>query len=140
MATGANHSCVLLTDGSLRCFGLNANGQLDDGSNTDRSVPTAVVGLSTGAASVKAGWDHTCALMTDGTAKCWGRNDHGQLGNGSLVDSSVPVKVSGLQGLASLAVGNGFSCAQPPVITSFAGDAITLASLVMGAQLILQCT
>jgi alpha-tubulin suppressor-like RCC1 family protein len=62
--------------------------------------------------SLAAGGDHACALLSDGRVKCWGRNDHGQLGDGTKVDSMSPVVVAGLSGPAkSLFLGGVHSCA-----------------------------
>ena len=74
------------------------------------STPVAVLGL-TCVKSIALGKDHSCAVLTNGTARCWGHNNLGQLGNGTLNDSSVPVPVTGLQGIGSLALGSGHSCA-----------------------------
>lgn len=56
--------------------------------------------------------NHTCGITTEGAAKCWGRNNRGQLGNGTLEDSNIPVQVTGLDhGVKSIAVGQQHSCA-----------------------------
>jgi len=86
--------------------GYRENG---DGTTTQRTVPTLVPGLS--AKAITAGGDHTCALLGDGTAKCWGANADGQLGNGTTVASSSPVAVSGLGGVTALSAGADHSCA-----------------------------
>ena len=71
-----------------------------------------VIGLTEPIASVSAGWSHTCALTTVGNIYCWGRNAHGQLGNGSSTDSSKPVKVKVIQGDAiAVDAGSRHTCA-----------------------------
>jgi alpha-tubulin suppressor-like RCC1 family protein len=59
------------------------------------------------ATTVAAGNNHSCARLTDGSGRCWGRNFYGQLGNGTLVDSSTPVTVQGLADALVLAPGIG---------------------------------
>jgi hypothetical protein len=70
----------------------------------------AVSGLSN-AVAIAAGADHTCALLMDGTAQCWGRNDFGQLGDGSTTDRLTPVSVSGLSNAVAIAAGETHTCA-----------------------------
>ncbi|MCK6424854.1 MAG: hypothetical protein L6Q75_07145 [Burkholderiaceae bacterium] len=57
------------------------------------------------------GYDHSCALKADGTVVCWGRNSHGQLGDGTVIDRPVPVAVPGLSAVVSLSAGSQTSCA-----------------------------
>ena len=72
VTTGYGHTCVLTEAGGVKCWGLNAVGQLGDGATADRSNPANVVGLSRGISAVSAGWGHTSALTQDGGVKCWG--------------------------------------------------------------------
>lgn len=112
IATGSHHACALGTDGGVRCWGLNASGQLGSGSTTISSLPLAVTGLSSGVGAIAAGGFHTCALLSNGEVRCWGLGENGQLGNGAAADSSVPVEVSGLSnGAAAVAAGAYHSCA-----------------------------
>jgi alpha-tubulin suppressor-like RCC1 family protein len=69
------------------------------------------VSLSAPAVHVAVGADHTCALTVDGRVWCWGHNDHGQLGDGTFVDRSLPVPVPGLSDVEQLDAGGFFSCA-----------------------------
>ena len=92
IALGEYHSCALETDGTVACWGLNGNGQLGDGTTTDRASPTAVPGLSD-VAEIALGSAHSCARKTDGTVACWGANIYGQLGDGTTTDRLSPTAV-----------------------------------------------
>ncbi|WP_437724001.1 RCC1 domain-containing protein [Sorangium sp. So ce861] len=89
---GAYHTCAVLNGDQLKCWGLNANGQLGLGDLKNRGdaelemffVPTIPLGGGRTAKSVAAGAYHTCVLLDDDRVKCWGRNDAGQLGLGDL--------------------------------------------------------
>lgn len=110
-AAGFSHSCALLADGTVQCWGGNQNGQLGNGGKTDFSyVPVTVSGI-TNAVAIAAGGDHTCALLANGTVRCWGENRFGQLGNGNLTKSAVPVVVIGLTNATAVAAGWEHSCA-----------------------------
>jgi alpha-tubulin suppressor-like RCC1 family protein len=111
IASAANHTCVTLSGGGVRCWGYNNGGQLGNGTfGTNSSVPVAVSGL-TDAVDVSAGAGHSCAVIGDGTARCWGINSVGQLGNGTTSFSTVPVSVSGLAGAVRITAGHSHSCA-----------------------------
>jgi hypothetical protein len=86
-----DHTCVLLSTGAVKCWGVNTYGQLGLGDTNHRgdgpgeAASTAVaVDLGSGvtATAIAAGWDHTCALLSSGAVKCWGVNTYGQLGLG----------------------------------------------------------
>jgi alpha-tubulin suppressor-like RCC1 family protein len=97
VSAGEQHSCGVTTAGQAYCWGLNAFGQLGNGSTTDSSSPVAVSGGLT-FVSVSAGLGnapHSCGLTTGGVIYCWGSNYSGQLGNGGNVSSGVPVRVAG---------------------------------------------
>ena len=110
IAAGFHHACAVLNTGAVRCWGYNGNGQLGDGTVTDRSAPVTSTGLASGATRVVAGGQHTCALMSGGGVKCWGRNDSGELGDGTTTRRLVPTDVSGLtSGVFELSASNGYS-------------------------------
>jgi alpha-tubulin suppressor-like RCC1 family protein len=110
IALGHAHACALMDDGTVRCWGGNARGQLGDGSSIDRISPVTVKGLS-GVAHLALGAWHSCALMKDGTVECWGADGDGQLGNGVQKESRLPVKVGGLAHVSQIATGDFHSCA-----------------------------
>jgi alpha-tubulin suppressor-like RCC1 family protein len=104
ITTGGNFSCALKTDGGVSCWGLNAAGQLGDGTYADsRSSPVEVVGLPSGVTAIAAGFYHICAITKDGGVTCWGGNDSGQLGIGTTVDSPTMTGVKNADGTALIA-------------------------------------
>ena len=120
IAVGARHACALIADGTARCWGGNANGQLGNGSvgGTD-PLPRTIIGL-TNAVAIAAGVSHTCALIVDGTARCWGTNFSGQLGIGSFGgDRPLPDTVIGLTNAVAIGAAGGFqTCALTAVGTA----------------------
>ena len=97
ISTGDYHTCALLEDTTVKCWGRDNYGQLGDGSNTDSSTPVDVMVSAntklTDVTQISTSAGHTCALLEDATVKCWGRNNHGQLGDGTTTASSTPVDV-----------------------------------------------
>jgi alpha-tubulin suppressor-like RCC1 family protein len=96
---GGDVSCAVLTTGAVKCWGDGANGGTGTGAEEREVVaPKDVIGLSSGVVSVSVHSNYTgnsaCALLTTGKVKCWGRNDSGQLGNGSTSDALTPVDVN----------------------------------------------
>ena len=112
LAAGRDYTCALLSDATIDCWGANDMGQLGNGSTSASGSPkpTQVVGL-TGATGVAAGYVHTCAVVSDGTARCWGANDKGQLGDGTTTASLKPVVVAGLTNVVQVTAGAQHSCA-----------------------------
>jgi alpha-tubulin suppressor-like RCC1 family protein len=93
LSSGEHHTCVLLEDGQVQCWGAGDSGQLGTGTNVDRSEPVGVTGLAPGVTALSCGSAYACALFDTATVHCWGGNDAGQLGNGTTEDSLVPVQV-----------------------------------------------
>ncbi|HVF76406.1 MAG TPA: Ig-like domain-containing protein [Acidimicrobiales bacterium] len=110
ITVGALHTCAVLDNGHVQCWGNNDNGQLGNGTTAETTRPISVVGITT-ALQVSAGATQTCALIHDSTVSCWGHNGSGQLGNGSTTDSLVPVAVPGLSGVTQIGVGAFHACA-----------------------------
>ena len=111
VCTGYEHTCAVLDDGTVKCWGRNNTGQIGDGSTSDRHDPTPVTGL-TGARYVGCGYRHTCALLDDQTVWCWGHNAYGQLGKGSATSfETTPFQVAGITGVRQIAIGRDYGCA-----------------------------
>ena len=92
VTAGAEHTCALLSGGSVQCWGRGTEGQRGTGGTSNSAVPVAVSGLSDAVAVDAGGW-HTCVLLSGGSVRCWGYHYHGQLGNGGTSNSAVPVLV-----------------------------------------------
>ena len=84
LSSGAAHTCALLDNGLISCWGYGDYGQLGNGGTTGTNVPTLTSSLGTGrtAIALSSGQDHTCALLDNGSVSCWGDSNLGQLGNG----------------------------------------------------------
>lgn len=129
ISAGSGHFCMINSIGAAFCAGQNFHGQLGNSSTDTTYTPILVSGLGAGVAQVSVSRSsltnikgqasfppsldgHSCALTVAGGVKCWGFGDLGQLGNGAVSDSTIPVDVVGLaSGVDSIAVGGFFSCA-----------------------------
>ncbi|MDI1476821.1 DUF4215 domain-containing protein [Polyangium sp. y55x31] len=128
---GMYHGCALLRDGAIKCWGENRKGQLGLGDTVDRGDNPGEMGNHLGfvdlgegrrAVDVEAGDEHTCALLDDGSVKCWGSNQYGRLGLGiedtlhqgdqkTEMGNSLPSVGLGTGAKAvALAVGGGHTC------------------------------
>jgi len=125
----ASHTCIVTTDGGVKCWGNNRYGQLGDGTTTNRNTPVDVL-VSPGGApisgvvQVSTGANHTCVVTTGGGVQCWGYNYYGQLGDGTPFADTfpfscqvfctriTPVDVIGLtSGVVQVSTGEEHTCA-----------------------------
>lgn len=112
IASGSYHTCALASNGAVRCWGDNSTAELGVGTNAARAAPTQVAGLGAGVQAVAAKSDFTCAVTATGAVKCWGNNNHGQLGDGTTAQRRTPVTVTGLaSGVQAIAAANTHTCA-----------------------------
>jgi alpha-tubulin suppressor-like RCC1 family protein len=102
LAVSSYHSCAVLADGTVECWGLNDEGALGDGTTMHRSSPTPVVGLAD-VRAVALGFEHSCALTGDGSVWCWGVNDRGELGDGTTDKRIMPEQVPGVSDVVQIA-------------------------------------
>lgn len=97
ITVGRYHSCVLASDNQAYCWGYGTSGQLGNNTILTSKVPVAVdtTGVLAGktVVQVEAGYLSTCVIASDNQAYCWGDNTYGQVGNNTVVGSSVPVAV-----------------------------------------------
>lgn len=119
LSAGGLHTCATLADGTARCWGDNSSGQLGAGAPlSGATTPVGIAGLD-GVEQIAAsrgelfilGESSTCARRVDRSVRCWGSNSVGQLGDGTVNDSTAPVLVSGLEDATDLALGLGHACA-----------------------------
>ena len=99
VTAGRYHNCAILNDDTLKCWGYGSAGRLGYGDKTNQYAPPSNVvnlGSERTAVRVEAGSSHVCAVLDNGSMKCWGASDDSQLGTGSyLVDSATsPVAVA----------------------------------------------
>jgi alpha-tubulin suppressor-like RCC1 family protein len=92
---GYGHTCALLIDGSMQCWGYNGSGQLGNGTTAESLIPTPVSGLSSGVAQIAVGYNHTCVRMqVQNQIKCWGNGFSGALGLGTFSNKSLPTIIN----------------------------------------------
>ncbi|MEI7743374.1 MAG: IPT/TIG domain-containing protein [Chloroflexota bacterium] len=123
IAAGGNTTCAVLSAGGVRCWGAGASGQLGNGTTTAAASHPVAVATIGGAIGIALGGAHACARLADGSARCWGANASGQLGDGTTIARTSPVAVLAsagvpLAGVTTLAAGTGHTCA------TLAGDGL----------------
>jgi hypothetical protein len=122
IVAGANHTC-LLAGSAVWCWGQNDEGQIGDATTTDRNIPTMVL---TGASSITAGADYTCAVLWTGAVMCWGNNGSGQLADDTTTDHDSPTLASLITDVWGVDAGQGQTCGltQASQITCWSGGLI----------------
>ncbi|MGI8413608.1 MAG: hypothetical protein ACR2QA_14215 [Solirubrobacteraceae bacterium] len=123
ISAGGGHACAILDDGSVRCWGYGGDGQLGYGNTHDVLDPSSVgpVNLGPGrtATAISAGGRHTCAILDDGTVRCWGEGASGQLGYGNFAyvgdkqtpDTVGPVDLGAGHTATAISAGQDHTCA-----------------------------
>jgi alpha-tubulin suppressor-like RCC1 family protein len=114
ITAGQFHACALIADGGARCWGLNGDGELGNGSVDPTPAPVPVRDLS-GASWIDAGNNHTCAVVAGGAGRCWGSNQDRTLGNGlgpGAPDVLIPAAVSGLTNATQISAGASHTCSR----------------------------
>src|SRR5262249_59819801 len=107
IAVGLQYTCAVMTAGGVKCWGFNGDGELGDGTTTERNSPTDVPGLS-GVVAITASWNHTCVLTSVGGVKCWGR---WPVSNSTSTESHTPVAIAGLEsGVVAVVAGYDHNC------------------------------
>lgn len=109
IGAGFWHTCGIRDDGTLWCWGNNANGQLGDTTRVNRDVPTQVGDLRW--KSLGVGDFTTCAIRDDDSLWCWGLNIVGQVGDGTVTERTAPTNVGGTRKWTSVSASTAHACA-----------------------------
>jgi alpha-tubulin suppressor-like RCC1 family protein len=120
VATGSGFTLALYRDGTVHAVGRNDFGQLGNGTTGSPTSTDAPIPGLTGIIAIAAGEKFGAALSRDGTVWTWGCNDYGQLGNGTTLDSYIPIHVAGPALVTQIAAGNNHIIAlQPNLFTEW---------------------
>ena len=115
LSAGTASECAVVKGGTVACWGDNNHGQLGNGAVITGSpygspTPVTVPGLTKVVAIATAGY-FACAVLSDGSVRCWGDNEYGTLGNGTTTDSASPVLVPSLTNIVAISAGIEHACA-----------------------------
>jgi len=112
VAAGAFHTCALSNDARVFCWGYNGWGSLGIGSFTNEATPQFVTLAPTTAVPVRivAGGFTTCVALSNGAAQCWGRNQYGEVGDGTRTMRNVPTPVTGIGDAVDIDAGTNHVC------------------------------
>ncbi|MEY4615249.1 MAG: hypothetical protein RJB66_209 [Pseudomonadota bacterium] len=116
VVTGHNYTCGITNSGALKCWGRNENGELGNNPSLSSKIPT-VIDSNTLYAKIAVGGTnntptpkHTCGITTGGALKCWGSNNKGQLGDGTVESKSTPTLIDGTITYAQVSAGYQHTC------------------------------
>jgi alpha-tubulin suppressor-like RCC1 family protein len=114
IANGPSFTCGIITDGSVRCWGLESYGERGDSvSGNSRITPDTTVHNISSAIDLDLGEYHACSIDNSSKIWCWGRNNYGQIGFGSSTSEyTSPVEVIGITNAVEVDLGGEFSCAR----------------------------
>lgn len=110
VAAGGSHTCALLHDGAIECWGRDVEGQVDGRTGVDKIVAPVRVDIAA-ASDIDAGASHSCAVVPDGVV-CWGSSQYGQAGRAPSDEPFAPELIPGTQGAVEVACGVRHTCAR----------------------------
>ena len=140
VSAGAEHACALNLGGRAFCWGSDSHGQLGDHHKINSTTPIPIVDSLLVFSTISAGGRHTCGLTVSGTALCWGDGRKGQLGNGFVGTSDVPVLVSTGLSFVAISAGESHTCAIDVASNMHCWGADTLGQLGIGSPAAMQLT
>lgn len=134
VAVGLYHTCVILSDDTVKCWGRSNYGQLGyDNLTTLTSPPAAVVNVGAGTPlSIYAGAFKTCVVFSDNRVKCWGRNSGGDLGQNNTINYGSDATTSSMTGLGYISIGGSFLTVQKLALTETVTCALTASTFAPG--------
>lgn len=110
-----HHSCAVMTDKTVRCWGHGGSGILGNNNTADQNTPVTVYKENGSPLSdivqVSTDWDHNCAVATNGSVWCWGNNGQYDLGDGTATSKNTAVEIYGAAGAVKVEAGVDMSCA-----------------------------
>jgi alpha-tubulin suppressor-like RCC1 family protein len=112
LAAGDSFACGRRGSGQVECWGLGDEGEIGDGANMRRGHPVPIADAAQDFAEIAAGQQFACARRESGAVVCWGRNDQGQLGDGTMIDTNAPVDVVGITDAVQIGCGQSHACAR----------------------------
>lgn len=103
IAVGLAHSCAVLENGTVSCWGAAPV--------ATKNAPQEIEGFPERVIDIASGWEHACALLASRSVVCWGKNEHGELGDGTIEARAAPVAALELRNIVQLAAGGQHACA-----------------------------